>query len=596
MRMRWRWLSEKIGEPEQEIDDNSAVLAEEFHVHPLVAKLLFLRGIATAKEASAFLEPRLSHLHDPASLPGAQKAAQRLAKAIEEKQPIVVYGDYDVDGVTATAILYHLLAALGAVVKTYVPHRMDEGYGLNEEALRTLVSECQKDNQQAHPVIVSVDCGITAVEPAQVAKELGVDLIISDHHTFDPENLPDAFALVHPRLPSSDSAAEYPCPHLCGAGVAFKLAWQVAREHYQSERLPKAISDLMVDLLSLAALGTVADVVPLIGENRVLTTFGLGRIKHTRFDGLNAMIAAARLADEKISAYHIGFVLGPRLNACGRMGHAKEAVRLLTTATDGQAMELAKFLTKENERRRTTEKTILKQAKEIVEQRGFGAKNQRAIVLAQPEWHKGVIGIVASRLVDTYNRPVVMLSIEGDQAGGSARSVSGVSIHEALNVCSSKLIKFGGHAMAAGLSLATQRIDEFRSQLIKYVNSQLTEKDLVPWLDIDGGINLEDCTIDLFEQLGRLAPFGQGNRSPRLLVENVQLVNLPKKMGRNGDHLSLLIRADNTTMRAVAFNMGDLYMDLPEGVYLDVVFKPEISVWRGVKRAELHVEDLALRN
>lgn len=565
--------------------------------HPLVARLLAARGVVGEDAVDRFLKPRLTDLHDPADLPGVVPAAQRLRQAVEDRQPIVVYGDYDVDGVTASAILYHTLTLAGADVRTYVPHRLDEGYGLNAEAIRQLATV---GDSATPPVIVSVDCGITATGPARVARELGVDLIITDHHSFDPGALPDAHTLVHPGLGGSGSV--YPNPDLCGAGVAYKLAWQFALTYCgcvdangrAKGKLPGTYRALLLDLLALAALGTVADVVPLVGENRVITAFGLSRIKQTGIAGLNALLTASKLDDEKIDSYHVGFVLGPRLNACGRMGHAQEAVELLTVAQGERAAELAEQLHFTNEDRRATEKRIVDAAIEQVEANGFAGDDSRAIVVAGEGWHPGVVGIVASRLVDRYHRPAVVLGTDPatGEAKGSARSVDGVSIHAALSVCTQHLTKFGGHAMAAGLTLDSANVDAFRADLVAEVNRMLGIDELCASVRIDAAVELADCNAVLFDQLQRLAPFGRGNPKPRLLAERLTLARPAQRMGAAGKHLSLQLRRGDASIRAVAWNQGERAADLPAGVAVDVVFQPSINTWQGRRSAELHLLDL----
>jgi single-stranded-DNA-specific exonuclease len=595
--------------------------------HPLVAQLLAARGVVGDDAVDRFLKPRLTDLHDPADLPGASAAAQRLCRAVHDRQPIVIYGDYDVDGVTASAILYHTLTRAGANVRTYVPHRLDEGYGLNAEAIHQIATS---GHSATPPLIVSVDCGITATGPARVARELGVDLIITDHHSFDEDDLPDAHTLVHPGLAMSDvrppiSGSEtpgtgtastvgpaartsdtghrtYPNPDLCGAGVAYKLAWQftlaycgcLGPDGRARGKLPADYRALLLDLLALAALGTVADVVPLVGENRVITAFGLSRIKQTGIEGLNALITASKLDDEKIDSYHVGFVLGPRLNACGRMGHAREAVELLTVAQGERAAELAEQLHFTNEDRRATEKHIVDAAVEQVDANGYAGDTRRAIVVAGVGWHPGVVGIVASRLVDRYHRPAVVLGIDEatGEAKGSARSVDGVSIHAALSACGQHLTQFGGHAMAAGLTLEAGRIDAFRTALVEEVNRVLGADELCASVRIDAAVALSHCDAVLFDQLQRLAPFGRGNPKPRLLAERLTLARPAQRMGAAGKHLSLQLRRDAASIRAVAWNQGERAADLPAGVTVDVVFQPSINTWQGRRNAELHIIDL----
>ncbi|MEM7625856.1 MAG: single-stranded-DNA-specific exonuclease RecJ [Planctomycetota bacterium] len=585
-RTRKRW---RLPAPPEDLSAGESAAGAEFPgFPPLLARLLRQRGHADPEAARRFLQPKLTDLDDPAALPGCAAAAARLARAVAEQQPVVIYGDYDVDGVTASAILWHTLTALGhRAVTTYVPHRLDEGYGLNAEAFTQFADA---GSHPEKPLVISVDCGITAVDVAAHAKSLGLELIITDHHQFDPENLPDAAALVHPELEDADD----PTP-LCGAGVAFKVAWQTARTHHNTDSLPDAVKRLMLDLLAFAALGTVADVVPLVGENRVITVHGLSRIKHTGFVGLNALIDAAELRAEKVDAYHVGFVLGPRLNACGRMGHAKEAVELLTRADAVRAAQLADFLTKEHDRRRATERRIVEQAKAMVVERGDDTDDRRAIVLAHEDWHPGVIGIVASRLVETFHRPTILLGIDRDknQAKGSGRSIDGVDLHAAMQSCADHCTRFGGHAMAAGLTLPPDHIDAYREQLVTAVNGLMPVDELTPEVRIDAEVELCDCQLPLFNQLERLAPFGRSNPKPRLLVRGAILARPGQRMGGGGKHLSLSLRDDHGTgVRAVGFGFGDLAEELPAGVAVDVVFQPKTNTWRGVTSPELHLVDV----
>jgi single-stranded-DNA-specific exonuclease len=558
-------------------------------VHPVVARLLAERGIIDPVDAEAFLKPRMAALHDPALMPGIVRAAQRVQQAIADGQPIVIYGDYDVDGVTASSILYHTLTQAGANVSTYVPHRIEEGYGLNCDAIAQLCVP----GEQGKPLIISVDCGITAVEPAQVAKAAGVDLIITDHHEFNADALPDAYALVHPRLPNSDTT--YPFGDLCGAGVAFKLAWQIAKVHCGSERVSDAFRDLLLDLLSLAALGTVADVVPLIGENRIITTYGLGQIKRTRFEGLNALIDAARLREEKVDSYHVGFVLGPRLNACGRMGHAKEAVHLLTKARGIEATTIAQQLTGVNDDRRATERRIFDEAREMVVAQGWDSPDRRAIVVGHEGWHQGVVGIVASRLVEAFGRPAIVLNVDNGHAHGSARSIDGFSIHEALAACSEHLTTFGGHDMAAGMRLESTRIDSLRDAIVAFANERITTADLTPIIEVDMECDLAAVDVPVVRQLDRLAPFGRSNPAPVLCVRNVRLSRQPQRMGGNGKHLSLMLEQQGQVRRAIMWQQGDMADELAVGQMLDVVFEAKVSTWQNNPRAEMHLLDVKVR-
>ena len=577
---RYRW---RFHEPSSDAQAATDRLARHLGVEDLVARLLLRRGIANAEEADRFLRPSLNDLHDPSLLPGVERSAMRIDQACRSGQPIIIYGDYDVDGITASSILWHVLRLAGADVHTYTPHRLDEGYGLNSDAIRQLVAD-----QPVAPLIVSVDCGITALEPARVARQLGVDLIITDHHAFDPNGLPESFAIVHPTLPGS----QYPFEWLCGAAVAFKVAWQFAKVHCGSERLPGPFRDLLLDLLALAALGTVADVVPLVDENRTITSHGLGRIKSTRISGLNALIDAASLRHEQIDAYHVGFVLGPRINACGRMGHARDAVKLLTEAREPDAAAIADFLTKENERRRVTEREILKQAMRMVTEAGYGRDECRAIVLGSSGWHAGVVGVVASRLVDEFCRPVVLLNYEDGEARGSARSVAGISIHDALHACSPLLKSFGGHAMAAGLRLDTDNVAALREQLVAYINERLQPQDMERVLDIDAGCGLGDLRLPLLRQIEQLAPFGRDNPAPMLCLTDVCLDGPPQRVGADKTHLRLPLRQGRHRSHAIGFGLGALAEDLSAGDRIDIVFTPKTSFWRGRKQVDIHLKDV----
>ncbi|MFQ6048188.1 MAG: DHH family phosphoesterase, partial [Phycisphaerae bacterium] len=378
-------------------------LAAALGVCPIVAQILHNRGLDDPGAARRFLRPQLSELEGPEALPGAVEAAGRLARAVREGRRIVIYGDYDVDGIAGTAILWRCLRLAGGQVDFYVPHRLEEGYGLNSEAIEKLADEQVQ-------VVVTVDCGITAVGAAELARRRGVELIITDHHEAGPD-LPQGCTIVHPTALSGG----YGNADLSGAGVALKLAWAVGQHFSAGKRVSEEFREFLVDATSLAGLGTIADVVPLVGENRVLAHFGLMGLRHCRQEGLRALIAESGLAGRKLESYHVGFWLGPRLNAAGRMGHARLAVELLTRASGARAREIARFLAEQNRQRQQVERRILAEARQMVAETGMDGDAWRAIVLARAGWHAGVIGIVASRLVEQYCRPVVLIAVDGGE-------------------------------------------------------------------------------------------------------------------------------------------------------------------------------------
>lgn len=581
---RYRW---HVYSPTAEEEAAVSHLASALGLHPLVARLLVRRGVRDIDQAGRYLHPKLVDLHDPALLPGMARCVSRLLDALRRRRPIVIYGDYDVDGITASSILWHVMTWCGGDVRTYTPHRLEEGYGLNRAALEGLVTA---DTEP--PVVISVDCGVTACEEARVARELGIDLIITDHHDFDADDLPDADAVVHPRLPGST----YPFGVLCGAGVALKVAWALAREHCGSPKLPDDCRTLLLDLLSLAALGTVADVVPLVDENRILTSYGLGHVKGTAIAGLNALIDAVDLRDEKISAYHVGFVLGPRLNACGRMGHAETAVRLLTEAGPEEASEIARFLAEQNDERRGIEKRMYQEARKQIEATGCDDPDCRVIVLAREGWHPGVLGIVASRLTEAFHRPVVMLNVEDGKAQGSARSVAGVSMRDAFAACDALLDSYGGHAMAAGVRLAADKVEAFREGLTDYVNKRLAPEDLIGTLNIDAICSLQELSILVIDQVETLAPFGRDNPAPLLVVKGVRLDGPPQRVGRDRSHLRLQLRDGAAGHAAIGFGLGERADGLTAGDCVDVVFEPKTSRWQGRRQMELRIKDFCKSN
>ncbi|HEY1921938.1 MAG TPA: single-stranded-DNA-specific exonuclease RecJ [Tepidisphaeraceae bacterium] len=560
----------------------AAELASRLKTSPLIAQILLNRGISNFDDAQAFLKPSLLTLADPSLIPGLPAAAARIANAIRDHEKIVVYGDYDVDGITATSILWHAITLLGGEVATYIPHRIDEGYGLNAEAIAQIIDGGAR-------LIVTVDCGITAMEPAKLARGRGVDLIITDHHDWhgDPPVLPDCFGIVHPRLPGS----KYPNGNLCGAGVAFKLAWAIGQAISGAARVSDSFREFLIEATALAALGTIADVVPLVGENRVLAHFGLGGLQQSKLTGIRALIESANLTGKNLDSYHVGFLLAPRLNACGRLGHANLAVEMMTTASEERAKEIAVYLEGQNRDRQGVEKQILEQALAQIETNGWGDNRNRALVLAAEGWHAGVIGIVASRIVERFCRPVVMISLNGETGQGSARSIAGFHLAHAMESCSSHLLAFGGHEMAAGLKISADRVDDFRKAFCEFAAANVTDEMLVPQLRLESTADLSQITAPLVKELQRLAPFGHGNRKPLLCIDAATVAGPPRRVGKTGDHLQLTVKQDRQMIRCIAFQCGELIDRLSPNTAVRLAVEPCINEFNGRSSVELEVKD-----
>ncbi len=564
--------------------DRSAIehLARQLSVAPLIAQLLLNRDVTAPADAKRFLEANLTGMHPPADLPGVPEAVERLHRAVQEKKKICVYGDYDVDGTTGTAILVGLFTRLGAAVEFYVPHRLEEGYGLNTEALTQLAATGVK-------VVVTVDCGIASLAEADAAKKLGLELIITDHHEMKA-TLPAAAVCVHPRLPGT----HYPFGGLSGAGVAFKLAWALAVKHCGSEKVTPALRDYLMDALCLATLGLVADVVPLHDENRILVKHGLNRLNTKPPLGIKALIESAKLpADKPVRAEDIGFKIGPRINAAGRLGCARLVVELFTTANPAKAKEVAEFLDRQNGERQTIERKMTAQAKEMAD--ALMAGDPSGIVLAHAEWHPGVVGIVASRIVEYTGCPAVLFAMVPDAAVvmGSARSIPGFVLHEALNACDDLLVGHGGHAMAAGAKIRPMMIPVFRERFAKYAAEHFPSgTPPAPQVRIDAEVPLSSLTLGLMEAINKLEPYGADNPKPRFLAGNLQIVGDPRKIGADKRHLDFKVKQGTTNMRAVAFGMGDRVEELmSDSGRCCLAFTPNVNEWNGYRNVELTVED-----
>ncbi len=551
---------------------------------PLVAQLLLNRGVGDPKRALSYLDARMGSLHDPELLPGVMEAAVRIRRAMDEGRRIVIYGDYDVDGVCGTSILWSCLRLAGSRhVSYYIPHRVDEGYGVNGEALRRLALE------NPNALIVTVDCGISAVREAELARELGVELIVTDHHTIGPD-LPKAEVIVHPRLPGS----LYPTGDLCGAGVAFKLAWQVCKGFGDGKRASPHLRDYLVRAMGLVALATIADVVPLSDENRVMVRHGLAGIAADPSVGLRALLEVSGCLDKKrLTSGTVGFVLGPRINAAGRLERAMRAVEMLTTEDDVLAREIASELDLCNSRRQEIERKIVEEARAMIEA-GGGIGDRRAIVLGSKDWHAGVIGIVASRLVETYHRPTVILAIGESHAQGSARSIPGFDLYEAIKDCSEVLTGFGGHAAAAGLKIAEENIPTFARLFDERCRDTISPEQLERVLTIDAEVPLGVLSLRVLEEMDKLEPYGIGNPKPLLMASQLQVVGEPRIVGEHKNHLQLRLKQGDVIMKAIGWNLAERARGLTAGSSCSIAFHPSVNEWNNRREVQLEIKDFVL--
>lgn len=557
----------------------SQALAKELKISPLFAQVLLNRELSEPAAAQSFLTPKLTDLIEPARLPGMEAAVERIRQAVERGEKIAIYGDYDVDGITSVSILWHLLQLLGRKAEYYIPHRVDEGYGLNEEAVRQL-AEAGTD------LLITVDCGITACGEIALAGELGIDVIVTDHHK-PAEQLPAAVAVVHPALD-----AGYPNPHSAGAMVAFKLAWALAESYKRGGQLPSELRQYLLNATTLAGLGTIADVVDLRGENRVLSGYGLKALEESDLAGVRALVAVAELGGKGLDSYDIAFTLAPMLNAAGRMGHARLAVELLTTDSEYRAMQIAQYLKEQNRLRQKCQRDIFKQVKQQITDAGLNHPDRKTIVLASENWHTGVIGIVASRVIDEFYRPTILINIENGTGQGSGRSIEGFNLHAALCDCREHLIRFGGHEKAAGLRIESGKIEAFAEQFEACAQRQITDKVLESSLAIDAEAAISDFSGQLMRELAALEPFGQGNPRPVFATRSVRLIAPPRRCGARSDHLQLSIQDDTGAVRCIGFGMGPLEKKLVESESFHVAYEPQYNTWNGSTQLQFVLSDI----
>ncbi len=561
-------------------------LARELNLPPLMGKLLLQRGMQSAAEARKFLDAPLAELHDPFLMKGMEEAVSHLCDRIESGRRVGVYGDYDVDGISATALMSRFLTEVGVKVSYYIPGRLEEGYGLHPAGLRKL-------GEAGCDTVVTVDCGISAHDAASAAQNMGMHLVITDHHR-PPDTLPDALAVLNPRR----RGCTYPFRGLSGVGVAFKLVTALRRR--LRERGFDAPLPNLKQHLDLVALGTVADVVPLRDENHIFVRHGLDilsppRVAEGGFEtldrrkaGVRALQAAANLRAEVLNVGHVSFTLAPRLNAAGRVGDASLGVELLTLDEEGEARARAEVLEEWNRQRQNLQQKAWEEALEAVE--STDAASEEAIVLASDKWHPGVVGIVASRLVDAYGRPSALIHVKEGVGKGSVRSAMGLHVYDALAACADLLIQFGGHKGAAGFQVAEEKIDAFRQRFCEAVGAMKAPGADEASLLLDAAVDFSEMDVALVEQLESMAPFGEENPRPVFSASRVEVAGSPGVVGREGEHLKLGLRQFGEEREAIGFGMGALLRE-PDRLRgkLDVAFSPGLNRWRGATRMQLEL-------
>ena len=550
--------------------DKSRVLeiSRTFGISPLTSIVLYNRGVRENEQIKNFLSKDLGTMYDPFLMRDMDKAVKRINAAKEAGEKITIYGDYDVDGITAIAILYKYLAGLGIDVDYYVPDRMQEGYGVNRDAL-------DKIKTRGSSLIITVDTGITAVEECEYATEIGLDVIVTDHHECK-ERIPDVYAAIDPKRKD----CKYPFKSLAGVGVVFKLIQALDKN--------SSLFELMEDYADLMCLGTVADISSLVDENRVIVTEGLKRFKRTKNVGLKALIDVSTNG-KAITTSTIGYIIAPRINASGRLGCASRSVELFLTDDEENALKLANSLCEENSLRQQTEQKMFKEALEYIEEHPE-VKEDKIIVIPHENWHHGIVGIVSSKITEKFYKPSILLAIDGDEAKGSGRSVSGFNLFGALESCSDLLEKFGGHELAAGLTIKSSNIEEFRKKINEYSKDKISESMLVPTVMLDAAIKVPYITIDTVHDINRLQPFGVDNPTPAFAVRNIKIHKI--SVMSEGKHLRMTLLKEGKYLDAVGFGMGEYYHHLEEGDFIDVAFALDINDYKGFQNVQLILKDI----
>ncbi len=561
--MKWSIL-----QPDDKIVNS---IQKTFRTSEVISKVLANRKIQKLDSANRFFNPSLDMLHDPFLMQDMDKAVERVLKNIKSGKPIMVFGDYDVDGTTGAASLYSAFQKFGADVTYYIPHREEEGYGLSYQGI-----EVAQDN--GIDLIITCDCGINAFAQVDFANEKNVDIIITDHHTTDIK-LPQAYAVLNPKR----NDCQYPFKGLCGGGVAFKLIAALGMEL----NIPLSEYD---EILPLITLGTAADIVPIKDENRAIVHYGLNMLENVKKPGLKTLLELAGL-NGKMSVGQLVFSVAPKINAAGRLGDANRAVELLVTDDVDRARVLAKELDDENKRRQLIQQAVVDEALYKVNAEA-DLKNEYALVLANEGWHQGVVGIVASKIKEEFNRPTVIIALENGTGKGSARSIAGFDLYKALSECKDHLDGYGGHPMAAGLTVSTDKLSQFKKSFIDVANEQLTEENLHATLNLDCEMTLQDITPRFMEFLDKLSPYGPGNMRPKFAIRNVEISGAPKVIGKTGEHLRFKIKQGLKTMAAIGFGLSGKYEMLITGQLVDIACVVETNEWQGNTTIQLNVRDI----
>lgn len=583
MEKRWR-LVESDGTCQQAGEGLKEELSKGLGVSPIISHLLLNRGIRSLQEGKFFLFGTLRDLHDPFLLPDMEKAVERIWRGLEKNEHILIYGDYDVDGVTATSLLILFFRSLGKRVSYYIPYRLKEGYGLNADAIKAI-------RDKGVTLIITVDCGISSRQEIEYANSLGIDVIVTDHH--EPptsneigESLLPAYAVINPKRNDS----RYPFPDLAGVGIAFKLAEALAEKTVDSRQ--STVNSYRY--LDLVALGTIADLAPLTGENRILVREGLKLLEGTSNSGVLSLLEVSGLSGRTITAGNVGFMLAPRINAAGRLGRADMAVRLLTTEEKEEAERLARYLDTQNKERQGIEEAISREARKNIVEGGLAERS--FILLSSPDWHQGVIGVVASRIAEEFYRPTVLISMDNNGVGkGSARSIPGLNIYKALSQCASFLDRFGGHKYAAGLTILGDRIKVFQEKMEEVIAKEIDPDGFVPKLRIDAEVRLPEMTIPLAEELNLLSPFGVANPEPTLILRGLK-TTYPRLVGKNHLKMTVFPSSGGRGVEAVGFHMGEALPGIMEnGGTVDLAFFPQINEWGGKANLQLRLKDIRLQ-